>query len=76
MIKFDYKIMSMADWRWFHMATDNVQYKDRLFNFLFGSEENKEWTLSLYNAVNRSHYTDPSMIKITTIREVMYSQDA
>ena len=54
------------------MATDNVQYKDRLFNFLFGSEENKEWTLSLYNAVNGSHYTDPSMIKITTIREVMY----
>ena len=67
------------------MATDNVQYKDRLFNFLFGSEENKEWTLSLYNAVNNkewtlslynavngSHYTDPSMIKITTIREVMY----
>ena len=54
------------------MATDNVQYKDRLFNFLFGSEENKAWTLSLYNAVNGSHYTDPSMIKITTIREVMY----
>ena len=54
------------------MATDNVQYKDRLFNFLFGSEENKEWTLSLYNAVNGSHYTDASMIKITTIREVMY----
>ena len=54
------------------MATANVQYKDRLFNFLFGSEENKEWTLSLYNAVNGSHYTDPSMIKITTIREVMY----
>ena len=54
------------------MATDNVQYKDRLFNFLFGLEENKEWTLSLYNAVNGSHYTDPSMIKITTIREVMY----
>ena len=54
------------------MATDNAQYKDRLFNFLFGSEENKAWTLSLYNAVNGSHYTDPSMIKITTIREVMY----
>jgi hypothetical protein len=40
MVKFDYKTMPMADWRWFHMATDNVQYKDRLFNFLFGSEEN------------------------------------
>lgn len=48
------------------------EYKDRLFNFLFGSEENKEWTLSLYNAVNRSHYTDASMIQITSIREVMY----
>ena len=38
------------------MATDNVQYKDRLFNFLFGLEENKEWTLSLYNAVNGPVY--------------------
>jgi len=54
------------------MSADNPQYKDRLFNFLFGSEENKAWTLSLYNAVNGSAYTDPSMIEITTIREVMY----
>jgi Xaa-Pro aminopeptidase len=55
-----------------HMAESNVQYKDRLFNFLFGAEENKAWTLSLYNAVNGSHYTDPMAIEITTIREVMY----
>ena len=54
------------------MAVDNVQYKDRLFNFLFGTEENKEWTLSLYNAVNGSNYTDPTAIEITTIREIMY----
>ena len=54
------------------MSADNPQYKDRLFNFLFGSEENKAWTLSLYNAVNGSAYTDPSVIEITTIREVMY----
>lgn len=54
------------------MAADNAQYKDRLFNFLFGSEENKAWTLSLYNAVNGSSYDDPSEIKITTIKEVMY----
>jgi len=54
------------------MSADNPQYKDRLFNFLFGSEENKAWTLSLYNAVNGSTYTDPSVIEITTIREVMY----
>ena len=54
------------------MGIVSREYKDRLFNFLFGSEENKEWTLSLYNAVNRSGYTDASQIQITTIREVMY----
>ena len=54
------------------LAGDHKQYKDRLFNFLFGSEENREWTLSLYNAVNNSHYTDPSAIEFTTIKEVMY----
>ena len=48
------------------------EYKDRLFNFLFGSEENKAWTLSLYNAINQSHYSDASQIQITSIREVMY----
>ena len=54
------------------MAEDNRQYKDRLFNFIFGAEENKAWTLSLYNAVNGSNYTDPGEIEITTIKEVMY----
>ena len=54
------------------MAKGNKTYKDRLFCFLFGSEENKAWTLSLYNAVNGSHYTDPNSIEITTIKSVMY----
>ena len=54
------------------MGNVNREYKDRLFNFLFGAEENKAWTLSLYNAVSGSSYTDPDMIQITTIREVMY----
>ena len=54
------------------MALVNREYKDRLFVFIFGREENKEWTLSLYNAVNGSHYTDPSAIEITTIKEVLY----
>ena len=54
------------------MASDNKQYKDRLFHFLFGSEENKEWTLSLYNAVNETDYDDPSLIEINTIKEIMY----
>ena len=50
----------------------NREYRDRLFNFIFGAEENKVWTLSLYNAVNDSNYTDASLIQITTIREVIY----
>ena len=41
------------------MAIVNREYKDRLFNFVFGSEENKAWTLDLYNAVNGSDYKDP-----------------
>ena len=54
------------------MPAGNEAYKDRLFNFLFGSEENRAWTLSPYNAVNGSSYEDPSQIRFTTIREVMY----
>ena len=54
------------------MTLTNRQYKDRLFVFIFGREENKEWTLSLYNAINGSHYSDPSAIEITTIQEVIY----
>lgn len=33
------------------------QYKDRLFNFIFGSEGHKDWTLSFYNAVNGTEYS-------------------
>ena len=54
------------------MTKDNSQYKDRLFTFLFGTKENRRWTLNLYNAVNGTHYTDPEAIEITTIREIMY----
>ena len=54
------------------MAAVNTQYKDRLFIFLFGSEENRAWTLSLYNAINNSEYKDPSLIEITPIRDIMF----
>lgn len=50
----------------------NRQHKDRLFTFLFGREENKEWTLSLYNAVNGSDYKDPSLITFNTIQDYLY----
>ena len=47
-------------------------YLDRLFNFIFGREEHKEWTLSLYNAVNGSHYTDPDLIEFNTVEDMLY----
>lgn len=53
-------------------VTVNGEYKDRLFNFIFGSPENRKWTLSLYNAVNCSSYTDENEIEINTIKEVLY----
>ena len=40
--------------------------------YIFGSEAHKEWTLSLYNAVNGSSYTDPSAITIATLTQVVY----
>ena len=54
------------------MSQVNREYKDRLFTFIFGREENREWTLSLYNAVNGSNYTDASAIQITTIKDIIY----
>lgn len=50
----------------------NREYKDRLFKFIFGNPENKEWTLSLYNAVNGSKYTNPDDIKLTTLEDAVY----
>ncbi|MBQ7501629.1 hypothetical protein IJT93_02795 [bacterium] len=53
-------------------STGNNQYRDRLFKFIFGNPENKEWTLSLYNAVNGSHYTDADAIRLNTIETAVY----
>jgi len=54
------------------MVYGNNKYRDRLFTFIFGNEENREWTLSLYNAVNGSSYSDTSALEFTTIKEVLY----
>jgi hypothetical protein len=55
-----------------HMPTINKKYKDRLFSFLFGSETNREWTLSLYNGVNGTNYENPEDIYFTTIENAVY----
>lgn len=50
----------------------NREYKSRLFSFLFGREENKKWTLSLYNAIHGSSHNDVSDITINTMEDVVY----
>ncbi len=50
----------------------NREYKDRLFKFIFGNPNNKEWTLSLYNAINETNYTNADDIRITTIEDIVY----
>ena len=50
----------------------NREHKDRLFTFIFGREENKNWTLQLYNAVNGSNYENDDDIELTTIEDAVY----
>ncbi|MBR1437712.1 MAG: hypothetical protein IJ587_04170 [Synergistaceae bacterium] len=50
----------------------NEEHKDRVFKFLFGNHENREWTLALYNAVNGSNYEDPDDIQFNTIEDAIY----
>ena len=54
------------------MAVDNINIKTDCSTFSSAQKKRKAWTLSLYNAVNGSNYTDPDAIQITTIKEVMY----
>ena len=54
------------------MTKINREHKDRLFTFLFGEKGHKEWTLSLYNAVNGTDHMDPDNIEFTTMEEAVY----
>ena len=50
----------------------NREYKDALFKFIFGNEERKEYTLSLFNALNGTYYDDPSEVKLVTLEDVLF----
>ena len=50
----------------------NRQYKDSLFRFIFGREENKENLLELYNALNNSDYKNIDDLQINTLDNVIY----
>ena len=55
-----------------HTVKGNKKYKDTLFKFLFGNPKYKEFTLSLYNAMNNSHYTNAEDIQINTLEDAIY----
>ena len=50
-------------------AKANRAHKDRLFRLIF---REKKDLLSLYNAVNRSHYQNPDELEVRTLKDVLY----
>ncbi len=48
------------------------QYQDSLFRTIFGREEHKPWLLELYNALNKSSYSNVEDLTLTTIDDVVY----
>ena len=54
------------------MPNENVndKYKDALFKVIFG--ENPENALSLYNAINKTEYTNVEDLEIKTLRNTVY----
>ena len=50
----------------------NRMYKDRVFRAIFGSEERKEFTLSLYNALNNSEHKNIDDLTFNTLEDVIY----
>jgi predicted HTH domain antitoxin len=64
----DYKVLMKL-----HGLDDaSEKYKDKLFRFIFGNPENKQWTLSLYNALNNTRYENPDELVFNTIGDAMY----
>ncbi|MBQ9928023.1 MAG: hypothetical protein IJO65_08585 [Lachnospiraceae bacterium] len=47
----------------------NREYKDTMFRMIF---RDKKELLSLYNAVNHSHYTDAEMLQVVTLENAIY----
>lgn len=63
-----------SDWTKSTVNTSNInrEYKSRLFSYLFGREETKQRTLSLYNSLSGTNHTNADDITITTIDDVIY----
>ena len=53
-------------------AIINRQNKSTLFAKIFGSPENKAYTLQLYNAMNGTSFNNPDDLVLTTLETVVY----
>ena len=40
----------------------NREYKDRLFKFIFGNPNHKEWALDVFNTLGNTNYTDAAAV--------------
>lgn len=49
-----------------------TQNRESLFTFLFGNDEKKEYSLSLYNALNGTYYNDTDNLEVYTIDDIVY----
>ncbi len=47
----------------------NLKFKDRLFRILF---TDKKYALELYNALNKSDYTDIDDLEVRTLEDVVW----
>ena len=54
------------------MTEINREFKSDLFAYIFGSSENKEWALSLFNAMNHTQIENPEALQIMTIENYLY----
>ena len=55
-----------------HQNKSNRKYQDSLFRFLFGTQRNREFTLSLYNTLNHTDYTNADDIEFVTLNDDMF----
>lgn len=57
---------------WEIIPVVNRVHKDKLFCYVFGKEKYKKYALALYNAINKSNYTNQSDLEIITLENVVY----
>ena len=50
----------------------NREYRDSLFKRVFGDSSQRASLLSLYNALNGTHYANPEDVTINTLEDVVY----